>query len=93
VLCRSNTRYLYWSFAQQLVHHSITGCNMRAGDLFGSGTISGPEKDSFGSLLELTWNGANPIQVLYSLIHIVLLYLSCGVSSHRLQVVPHANGY
>ena len=43
--------------AQQLAHHTVSGCNTRVGDLMGSGTISGPEPDSFGSLLELTWNG------------------------------------
>jgi len=48
---------------QQLVHHSITGCNMRPGDLCGSGTISGPTEDSFGSLLELCWKGTKNVTV------------------------------
>ncbi len=61
VLCRSNFRYLYWSMAQQLAHHTITGCNVRPGDLLASGTISGPTPDSYGSLLELTWRGTRPI--------------------------------
>jgi fumarylacetoacetase len=60
-ICKSNFKYLYWSMAQQLAHHTVSGCNTRAGDLMGSGTISGPTDDSFGSLLELTWNGQKPI--------------------------------
>jgi hypothetical protein len=54
-------RYLYWNFKQQLVHHSVTGCNMRPGDLLGSGTISGPDKSQYGSMLELCWKGTQPI--------------------------------
>jgi fumarylacetoacetase len=49
--------------AQQLAHHTVSGCNTRVGDMMGSGTISGPTPDSFGSLLELTWNGKNPLQL------------------------------
>ena len=58
-VCHSNTRYLYWSMAQQLAHHTSNGCNVRVGDLMASGTISGPTPDSAGSLLELTQNGRN----------------------------------
>jgi len=54
---------LYWSFAQMLAHHTGNGCNMRPGDLLGSGTISGPEKGSRGCLLELTWRGAEPLEL------------------------------
>jgi len=61
VICRSNTRYLYWSMAQQLAHHTVNGCNLRVGDLLASGTISGPTPDSFGSLLELSWAGQKPL--------------------------------
>lgn len=61
MVCKSNLKYLYWSFAQQLAHHTVNGCNMRAGDICGTGTISGPVKESFGSLLELSWNGSQPI--------------------------------
>ncbi len=61
VISRSNLKYLYWSIVQQLTHHTVTGCNMRTGDLCGTGTISGPTKDSFGSMLELTWRGEKPI--------------------------------
>lgn len=60
-VCQSNMEYLYWSFAQQLAHHTINGCNMRVGDLLASGTISGPNPDSYGSMLELTWRGTKPI--------------------------------
>ncbi|MFQ5740791.1 MAG: fumarylacetoacetase [Acidobacteriota bacterium] len=59
---RSNARHLYWSFGQQLAHHTVTGCNLRSGDLLASGTISGPTPDSFGSLLELAWRGTRPIR-------------------------------
>ncbi len=60
-ISRSNMKYLYWSLEQMLAHHTITGCNMRPGDLCGTGTISGPTPDSYGSLLELTWRGEKPI--------------------------------
>jgi 2-keto-4-pentenoate hydratase/2-oxohepta-3-ene-1,7-dioic acid hydratase in catechol pathway len=61
VISRSNFRYLYWNMAQQLAHHTITGCNMRPGDLLASGTISGPSPESYGSMLELAWRGTRPI--------------------------------
>ena len=60
-ISRSNMKYLYWSIVQQLTHHTVTGCNMRTGDLCGTGTISGPTEDSYGSMLELTWRGEKPI--------------------------------
>ncbi len=60
-ICKSNFRHLYWSMAQQLTHHSVNGCNLRVGDLLASGTISGPEPGSFGSMLEITWRGTKPI--------------------------------
>jgi fumarylacetoacetase len=60
-ICHSNFKYLYWSMAQQLAHHTVSGCNTQTGDLMGSGTISGPNDHAFGSLLELTWNGSKPI--------------------------------
>jgi len=62
-ICRSNFRYLYWTMHQQLAHHTVTGCNVRPGDLLASGTISGPDKGSYGSLLELTWRGTEPLQL------------------------------
>lgn len=60
-IARTNYREMYYSAAQQLAHHSTSGCPMRVGDLLGSGTISGPTKDSRGSLLELSWGGKEPI--------------------------------
>jgi len=60
-ICRTNFRHLYWSMAQQLAHHTVSGCNLRVGDLLGSGTISGSREDSRGSLLELAWNGQRPL--------------------------------
>ena len=60
-ICRTNYRHMYYSSAQQLAHHASSGCPMRTGDLLGSGTISGPTKDQFGSLLELTWGGKEPL--------------------------------
>jgi fumarylacetoacetase len=60
-ISRSNLKYLYWSMDQMLAHHTVTGCNMRTGDLCGTGTISGPTEDSYGSMLELTWRGEKPI--------------------------------
>jgi fumarylacetoacetase len=60
-ICRTNFRHMYWSMAQQLAHHTVSGCNVRIGDLMGSGTISGSSEDSFGSLLELTYNGKKPL--------------------------------
>lgn len=60
-ICTTNFGYLYWTFQQQLAHHTVGGCNVRPGDLMASGTISGPDPGSYGSLLELTWRGENPI--------------------------------
>ena len=59
----TNARYLYWTIEQQIAHHTVNGCNLQIGDLLGTGTISGKEKNSFGSLLELTWNGKEKLQV------------------------------
>jgi len=61
VVSKSNARNLYWSFTQQLAHHSSTGCPMQPGDLCGSGTISGPEPGSYGSMLEICWKGTKPV--------------------------------
>ena len=62
-LARTNFRAMYWSMAQQLAHASSNGARVRAGDLFGSGTISGSERGSYGSMIELTWRGANPLAI------------------------------
>ncbi|TMW87915.1 hypothetical protein EJD97_019285 [Solanum chilense] len=63
VVTRSNFNHLYWTITQQLAHHTINGCNLRPGDMFGTGTISGPEPESYGCLLELTWNGQKPLSL------------------------------
>jgi fumarylacetoacetase len=63
VIARTNYREMYYSAAQQLAHHTTSGCPMNPGDLLGSGTISGPTKDSRGSLLELSWGGKEPIAI------------------------------
>lgn len=60
-VCRTNFKAMYWTMAQQLAHHTVSGCNVRVGDLMGSGTISGTTPDSCGSLLETTRNGAEPV--------------------------------
>jgi len=63
VVSRSNFKYMYWSMAQQLAHHTINGCRVNSGDMMGSGTISGPTEDSYGSMLELSWGGQKPLQL------------------------------
>lgn len=63
MISRTNYREMYYSAAQQLAHHTTSGCPMNAGDLLGSGTISGPSKGSVGSLLELSWGGKEPFAV------------------------------
>jgi fumarylacetoacetase len=59
----SNYKHMYWNMNQQLAHHTINGCNIKAGDLYASGTISGPTPDSFGSMLELAWKGTRPVKL------------------------------
>lgn len=61
VVSNSNFKYMYWSMNQQLTHHASNGCNIQIGDMYASGTISGPTEDSYGSMLELTWRGTKPI--------------------------------
>ena len=63
LICKSNYKYMYWNMVQQLAHHTINGCNVEVGDLYASGTISGSEQNSFGSMLELTWRGQNPLKL------------------------------
>ncbi|MCL4133038.1 UNVERIFIED_CONTAM: hypothetical protein GTU68_027359 [Idotea baltica] len=63
IVTRSNFRHMYWTMKQQLAHHTVTGCNMRPGDLLASGTISGPTPNSFGSMLELSWKGTKPVDL------------------------------
>jgi fumarylacetoacetase len=63
IVSKTNFKYMYWSMCQQLAHHTSNGCRVNSGDMMGSGTISGPTPDSFGSMLELTWGGKNPIKL------------------------------
>ncbi|KAF7632931.1 Fumarylacetoacetase, partial [Meloidogyne graminicola] len=63
ILSKTNLKHLYWTIKQQLVHQACNGCNIRPGDLMGSGTISGPTPDSLGCLLELSWRGQNPVKL------------------------------
>ena len=63
VVCKSNFKYMYWNMSQQLAHHTVNGCPINSGDLMGSGTISGPTPDSYGSMLELTWRGEKPLMM------------------------------
>jgi fumarylacetoacetase len=62
-ISRTNFKTMYWSMAQQLAHHTVSGCNVNVGDVMGSGTVSGSTPDSYGSLLELSWNGQRPLQL------------------------------
>jgi fumarylacetoacetase len=61
IISHSNFKNMYWTVAQQIAHHTVNGCNLNVGDVLASGTISGKEPDSCGSLLELSWGGKNPI--------------------------------
>jgi fumarylacetoacetase len=63
VISRSNARHLYWSFAQMIAHHTVNGCNLNIGDVLATGTISGTTPDSAGSLLELSYNGKQPLSL------------------------------
>ena len=60
---KSNFKYMYWTMAQQLAHHTVNGCKVNSGDMMGSGTISGPTPDSYGSMLELSWAGSKPLKL------------------------------
>lgn len=61
VVGETNFKYMYWSMAQQLTHHTISGCKVEVGDMMGSGTISGPTPESYGSMLEIAWNATKPV--------------------------------
>ncbi|CAK8694890.1 fumarylacetoacetase-like [Clavelina lepadiformis] len=63
VVCESNFKHMYWTMKQQLAHHTVNGCNAKPGDLYGSGTISGEEQKSFGSMLELCWKGTREVNL------------------------------
>lgn len=63
LISESNYKFMYWNMCQQLAHHTVNGCNVEVGDMYASGTISGSEQESFGSMLELTWRGQNPLKL------------------------------
>ena len=63
IVSRSNFKYMYWNMAQQLTHHTVNGCPVNSGDMMGSGTLSGKTPDSYGSMLELSWAGKNPVKL------------------------------
>lgn len=63
VVGNSNFKYMYWNMAQQLAHHTVNGCNIRTGDMYGSGTISGSDPSQYGSMLEISWKGTKPVQM------------------------------
>lgn len=62
-ICHSNYKYMYWTMEQQLAHHTVNGCNINIGDMMASGTISGPDEGSFGSMMEITWRGTKPVKM------------------------------
>ncbi len=62
-VCQSNYKNMYWNMNQQLAHHTVNGCNVRCGDMMASGTISGSDPSSYGSMLEITWRGSKPVQM------------------------------
>ncbi|MEX1002790.1 MAG: fumarylacetoacetase [Crocinitomicaceae bacterium] len=63
IISRSNYKYMYWNMNQQLAHHSVNGCNIKCGDMMASGTISGPKREAYGSMLEISWKGTQPLQL------------------------------
>lgn len=63
VVSRSNFKYMYWNMEQQLAHHTVNGCNVRVGDIMGSGTISGKDESSYGSMLEISWAGSKSVKL------------------------------
>lgn len=63
IVCNSNFKYMYWNMSQQLAHHTVNGCNIEVGDMYASGTISGKDENSYGSMLEISWGGQKPIKL------------------------------
>jgi len=63
IVSKSNFKYMYWNMAQQLAHHTVNGCPVNSGDMMGSGTLSGQTPDAYGSMIELTWAGQNPLKM------------------------------
>ncbi len=64
IVSHSNFKYMYWNMVQQLAHHTVNGCNVRVGDMLASGTISGKDKSAYGSMLEISWAGSQPVSCL-----------------------------
>jgi fumarylacetoacetase len=62
-ICQSNFKHMYWNMFQQFAHHTVNGCNINVGDMYASGTISGPTPSSYGSMLELSWRGTKPLKM------------------------------
>lgn len=91
VISRSNYKNMYWTCTQQLVHHAVTGCDMRPGDLLASGTISGTDPTSYGSLLELTWQGTKEVGPLCD--ESVRKFLRDGDTVTMRGTCTHPNGY
>jgi fumarylacetoacetase len=63
IVSKSNFKFMYWNMCQQVAHHTSNGCNMNIGDMMASGTISGKDPDSYGSMLELSWAGSKPVSL------------------------------
>ncbi|UII27245.1 fumarylacetoacetase [Fulvivirga maritima] len=63
LICSTNFKYMYWNANQQLAHQTVNGCNLKVGDMYASGTISGAEPGSYGSMLELSWKGTKPLKL------------------------------
>ncbi len=63
IVCNSNYKHMYWNMNQQLAHHTVNGCDIHAGDMMASGTISGPEEGQYGSMLEISWKGTKPFKM------------------------------
>jgi fumarylacetoacetase len=63
IVSRTNFKYMYWNMSQQLAHQTVNGCRVNSGDMMASGTISGPTRDSYGSMLELSWRGEKPLKL------------------------------
>ncbi|MFK7775698.1 MAG: fumarylacetoacetase [Saprospiraceae bacterium] len=63
VVSNSNFKYMYWNMSQQLAHHTVNGCNIKVGDMYASGTISGKTPESYGSMLEISWQGTKSVSM------------------------------
>jgi fumarylacetoacetase len=93
MISESNLKYMYWNFKQQLVHHSVSGCNLRAGDLLATGTISGPTDESMGSMMELSWKGSREVKLTNSQEAPVRKYLQDGDLVCMTGCARSAEGY